>query len=545
MDKVMSVIEEWRARIEPHALHQWIAAEDDGVELEQKLWFSLYFMNFIMYFRELNIYHVGYRGQSGANVYCDAITRHADEDLTHSRLFMRDFKTLGWDKSLGWRPSEVFHWLFTHPATEGLRRRTVKIAKLYIESQDPFVRFAVVESIEACGNALFRHTTKLADRYKLKTGKDLVYFGAFHLARETGHAVDSEDEGLFHGLQLSDEQRERATARAVRAFELIEEQNTDMLQLAQKTIHNGGFRDQRRGPMIVELLPDPPMGQLSEAQATAWPNAYEFNFWPNKPHVSQQPLVQRLLEALHEVRSVQLGQLFDTHDPAQMLASLRLGLMYFATDCTGTPTFYQNMVTYSDPQTLHERAINRIASRFGLRSKLLYVDWQSLSLDEKLGWPVSRTLEFIYLDRATETHRDLRAVITHHIDVTDDPLLRYWTIVTLKTVTNAHSDVIARLARRAERQFGISLPYMASRQCAALEIEADPELDGVEFDSLPVDAATVRAVEGIIAGIARAAVLRGEKMLESVRNVDYPEVLSKSAPALLEGARSSAASLYA
>src|SRR4029453_5533884 len=137
MKQVIQAIEDWKLRIEPHALHQWLVAENDGIAPEEKLWFSLYFTNFIMYFRELNLYHVGYRENSGENQYLAALTPPADEDMTPSKLFMRDFRTLGWDKHLAWHPSEVFHWLFTHPVNEQLGRRTVTIAKLYIGLQAP------------------------------------------------------------------------------------------------------------------------------------------------------------------------------------------------------------------------------------------------------------------------------------------------------------------------------------------------------------------------------------------------------------------------
>ena len=172
----------------------------------------------------------------------DAISAHADEDMTHSRLFMRDLRTLGWDEMLGWRPSELYYWLFLSEVNEQLRRRTTQITKLVIEAEDPLVRFAVVESIETCGNALFRHTTKLANEYTARTGKELIYWGEFHLARETGHAVDDD---AFEQAELTPAQREAARRRAIRIFELIDEQNSDMLRLAQETISQGGFEYRR------------------------------------------------------------------------------------------------------------------------------------------------------------------------------------------------------------------------------------------------------------------------------------------------------------
>ncbi|HMI94701.1 MAG TPA: hypothetical protein VK509_25175, partial [Polyangiales bacterium] len=242
MKQVLPVIDYWRDRIEDHPLHTWLATPGEHARPEQRLWFALYFTNFIMYFRELNVYHISYGEDRKLDQQREAISAHADEDMTHSRMFMRDLRTLGWDELLGWRPSELYYWLFLSEVNESLRRRVTQITKLVIEAEDPVVRFAVVESIETCGNALFRHTDKLASEYTAATGKELIYWGAFHLARETGHAVDDD---AFEDVELTEEQREAAKRRAIRIFELIDEQNSDMLRLAQETISQGGFEYRR------------------------------------------------------------------------------------------------------------------------------------------------------------------------------------------------------------------------------------------------------------------------------------------------------------
>src|SRR4051812_4625533 len=113
MQHVLKVVDEWRGRNENHPPPPWLVAGKDGGRPEDKLWFSLYFTNFIMYFRELNLYHISYGKGRDADAQRAALSAHADEDMTHSRLFMHDFKTLGWDDLLGWQPSEVFHWLFS------------------------------------------------------------------------------------------------------------------------------------------------------------------------------------------------------------------------------------------------------------------------------------------------------------------------------------------------------------------------------------------------------------------------------------------------
>jgi hypothetical protein len=515
MQQVLKVVDEWRERIEDHPLHRWLVAEDDGVPPEDKLWFSLYFTNFIMYFRELNLYHVSYRDARDADPQRAALSAHADEDMTHSRLFMRDFKTLGWDDMLGWRPSEVFHWLFSSAVNESLRRRTTAITKLYIEAQDPAVRYAVVEAVEACGNALFRHTKQLADRYTARTGRELIYWGEYHLHRETGHAVEDDAEGEFERMELTPEQRAAAIRRAVRAFELIDEQNSEMLRLAQETISQGGFDGRRR------RFAAPP----TEVEAIEGMEVFDYHFWPSAPHPSQQPVAETLKRCVQRVHDSGALSFFDPDgmpDMDEALARLRLALLFIATDTTGTPTVYRYMVPYPFPTTAEERAVNRLARRFGQRASMLYVDWASLGLDERLRWPVSRTLEFIYLDRATESHRDLRAVITHHIDVTTDPVLRYWTIVALKALTATYAEAIGGLAARAEKDIGRPLPYLSLKlNPSRPELEPDPEADAVRFEAIAVDDDTARRAAALIEEIYAAVQRRLDGMIEAGRRHEY------------------------
>ncbi|MEO0803822.1 MAG: hypothetical protein AAFY57_16315 [Cyanobacteria bacterium J06642_2] len=60
MQEVLDTVSERTHRIEDHPLHGWLSEPDEHIEGERKPWFSLYFVNFIMYFRELNLYYISY-----------------------------------------------------------------------------------------------------------------------------------------------------------------------------------------------------------------------------------------------------------------------------------------------------------------------------------------------------------------------------------------------------------------------------------------------------------------------------------------------------
>lgn len=515
MSAQLPVIDYWRNRIEDHPLHTWLITPDEDVPPEHKFWFALYFTNFIMYFRELNLYHISYCKDRGLDSQREAISLHADEDMTHSRMYMQDLRTLGWDEMLGWRPSELYWWLFLSEVNENLRRRTTQITKLVIEAEHPLVRYSVVEAIEACGNALFRHTNKPALEYTARTGKDLIYWGDFHLARETGHVVE-EDDDAFEGAALTEKQRDAAERRATRIFELIDEQNSDMLCRAQETISQGGFDYRRRlhatPPTFLETIPGP--------------EVFDFNFWPDSDaHVSQKAVQDTWRSCRQKLRQSEHMSFFTADTMTEAIAKLRFAVIYSATDTLGTPTVYKYMLPYKIPVNAQERTINRLSKRFGRRAAMLLVDWQSLGLDEALGWSVSRTLDFIYLDGATDSHRDTRAIITHHIDVTYEPVLRYWTIVTLKGLTETYASATGKLAERVAKETGWDLPYMTLRlRPDPPVLEEDPEAEAIEFWRLPVSPAIAEHGVELVTGIYEQIVARLDAMVASWNNNDYPEV---------------------
>jgi hypothetical protein len=516
LQTVLDTIEQWSERIEAHPLHRWLSEEHENIPDEKKLWFSMYFCNFIMYFRELNRYHINYGDERKNDPLREALSSHADEDMTHSRLFMKDFKTLGMDGVLGWTPSQTLYWLANSQVNEQLRRRTSELTKLVVSSREPEILFPVVESIESCGHSLFSHATVLADRFTRKTGKPLVYWGHFHLKRETGHAVDSGEDQLFESLKLTPAQRETAIRKVIRVFELIEEQNSDMLRLAQETISQGGFATRTR------LHTAPVAFKINESEAK---EEYDFHFWPEKPHQSQEPVVQALKSILNTTRDYSTSELFQGHSVEDVVRKLRIMALFLSFDITGGPTAYRYLMPIANPTTPVERALERLTRRFGRRAEMLYVDWQSLMLDEALEWPVSRMLEFLYLDPATEVCRKLRNTVVHHVDYSPSALRVYWVMVTIKSITSAYLGPMIQLARRAEEELGIELPYFMQRQNpATVVLEPDPEADAVQFETFHVDVQTRHELVSAITCIGSGMIKNLQAMEEMLETRKYSEI---------------------
>ena len=522
MRKVLETIDDWTHRIDSHPLHSWLSTPHEDIEDERKLWFSLYFLNFIMYFRELNRYHISYGQARHGDPLREALSRHADEDMTHSRFFMKDFRALGMDRTLGWKPSQVLFWLATSSINLPLRRRTSELTKLVVSSEDPKILYPVVESIEACGHALFRHTAVLAERITARTGHPLIYWGHHHLERETGHAVETGADELFHDLELTPAQRDVARRKVSRVFELIEAQNSDMHRLAQETLSQGSFATRTQ----LHTRPQSPVPVARGPAATADLDRYhDFNFWPEQPDESQRPVADTLHRQVALLRDCAESEIFTARGIDDVVAKLRLMTLYLCFDVSGSTTAYHYLMALANPQTAAERAVNRLTQRFGRRAQMLYVDWHSLLLDETLGWSTSRMLDFIYLDSETEVFRDLRNTIVHHCDSKPSALHSYWVMVTVKSMTNAYIRPMSHLAQVAEAELGIELPYlMQRRNPVALALEPDPEADAIRLESLPVDDAMRTELCGAVEDIGTAVLRTFRAMEDSFERRAVPEI---------------------
>ena len=105
---------------------------------------------------------------------------------THSRLYVDDWRTLGFDERLGFSAADTLWWLFASPDTRPFRDRLPVLAGIAAADRgDPVLRFVQAEAIEASGNAFFAGVAPVAEEFSTLTGVRYRYFGQYHLDRET------------------------------------------------------------------------------------------------------------------------------------------------------------------------------------------------------------------------------------------------------------------------------------------------------------------------------------------------------------------------
>ena len=101
-------------------------------------------------------------------------------------------------------------------------------------------------------------------------------------------------------------------------------------------------------------------------------------------------------------------------------------------DVMGYRDLARYALTYPDPQNEAEHAISRWAGELSAHSGLFLRDWDSLGLDERLGFTASDTLEYVFLDPDLDAHRRHLIEFAKLAMRFPDPAVRWWLMAALE-----------------------------------------------------------------------------------------------------------------
>lgn len=190
--------------------------QDTSIDPRKRLAWSPYATPFIMGFGELNKY--AFRDLTSNDPIQLLINKHTEEDDHHWLWFLSDIEKLGFDYSLKFTNSVKFLW---GDQTKTPRWVIYQLFRYALES-DPLQKLVIIEVLESTGNIVFANAAKVAQELQAITGNKYLYFGAFHLAVETGHTTGKNDIELFlKNLELTGLQYQSAVEMAETIFELI------------------------------------------------------------------------------------------------------------------------------------------------------------------------------------------------------------------------------------------------------------------------------------------------------------------------------------
>jgi hypothetical protein len=142
---------------------------------------------------------------------------------------------------------------------------------------------------------------------------------------------------------------------------------------------------------------------------------------------------------------------------------LRRFVPMWVMDVLGYRDLNRYALTYAEPASAAEYAVNAWAARLSEHSGLFLSDWEALDLDELLGHGASGALEWLFLDSDMDLHRQnmiefAKIALRHR-----DPALRWWMMVALESTGEEFFAQTRPLALAVEAETGRRLDYLAGR----------------------------------------------------------------------------------
>lgn len=480
MQEVIAHIARRKRQVAAHPFYRWLSSGD--APLARRFDFAPMLVNFIMGFADMNRWFMRY--DSPSRDHERAINRHTREDETHSRLFIEDWRKLGLDRRLGWTAGDTLAWYHAAPQTELFRAHAMDILRMITQHEDPLVRFALMESIEAWGHVMFSATEVAATRLSEATGTQYRYFGSYHLKRELGHLLGAGE--LFERERLDAQRRACAIALVERLFDIAQAESDALLCHAQQVIARGGSR-----PVLVcgrhprQGRPSVLAGGDRAAQPSSGAGQIRLAclLEERKARAARHPLLAWMQ---HE-----RGQ-----DPQTKLRQLAL---FWAPDCLGYKDLNTHVLRDANPRSPRERALQRRVSGLASHHQLFLRDWAALGIDERLEFSASDTLDFYCRSSHSEVQRRSMSTFLELAFRHQDPVLRFWLIEALEASGDAFFAGTRRLALAVEAEHHTRLDYFSNRHDHVHpELSRDAEADSVAFQAEPLDPEQEDAAAAII-----------------------------------------------
>jgi hypothetical protein len=223
MRAVLAAIEERKRAFARHPFFAFL--QDESLTPEERLAFYPCIAHWIMSFADLNKHFL--RVEGPADVHQERVNRYTREDDDHWRLYVEDFRKLGFERFRTGADWLSFLW---GEETRANRMLSYRIAHLVMGASS-VQRLAIVESMEEAANVFFPLTLRLAERIQERTGTELRYLGHFHFNLEAEHTGAGDHEALAR-VELDDLARHKTVEMVNEIFRLFEDWADEPLRFA-------------------------------------------------------------------------------------------------------------------------------------------------------------------------------------------------------------------------------------------------------------------------------------------------------------------------
>lgn len=381
---------------------------------------------------------------------CAAINEQAEEDRTHSRLFLRDLRNL--DLARVWgieRPSTILWSVFASPMLAPFREMLGERIRCIVNEKNewPPFRYLQMEELEHFGNQVFTASTKKAYEIEKQTGKPSIYFGEYHLDRESGHVGGIE----FENIQLSGEE----AAHAHQIIDSMHAATATMVDFMYEFSAKVEDADSAGAVLVKEQteklerveqrVEDYLDGQVPVPE---WRRARSEG---PRTDESQNDLVAAWERHHATFSDHPFTALFRKAEGAEAGFALRCGALLFAPRICGLYDFYTYDCVLDEPTVgPGAETVQFLARMLATQSQVFFYDWEVLEMDERIPWQAPELLEWIFLD-PVYGRPDMEAIHEFRreaLRINNDPLIKFWAMMSVGMMARAFFREASVLAQR-------------------------------------------------------------------------------------------------
>ena len=454
MLQAMSHLDELSAKLDDHQLYRWITSsrhEDPRRHFD----YAVPALLFIMAFPFYNEQYLRYAraldpdDDSATRINADlrrVINAQAQEDRTHARLFLRDLKHLNLTEV--WainRPSSALWSLFSSPMVapfrEVLSQRIRAIVN--VDSQWPPFRYLNMEELEHFGNQVFQAVASKAREIEKRFGTKSIYFGDYHLERETGHVGGDEfakvhlsDDQVTHARNIIDFQHKATSLMADLMYEFAASvENAESAGAVLEREQNECLAH------VAERVADHVAGKIPRP---AWKNAIDgvtpVSAADKAKGLRDQSELAKAWEEHHQsFLNHPFQALFREAKGREAAFALRCTALLFGARVCALHDFYKFDTVTDGPATPESEIVSFLGRTLATQGQVFFHDWAVLDMDKRVPWDLPEILEWIFLDpvygraEMEALHEFRREVLR----INDSPVIKYWAIMSVNFISRA------------------------------------------------------------------------------------------------------------
>ncbi|MEB3291586.1 MAG: hypothetical protein VKJ24_00355 [Synechococcales bacterium] len=206
---------------------------DTSIDPYQRMsWFPC-LAHFAMSFKDLN--NDVLKDDCADHPLQQMINQHSIEDGSHWRWYLKDLQSLGIDRRMLFSEFLRFMW---GDETLKVRRLSNNLVAMCRYQEDPVLKLAVIEAIEATGTPALSTMALVSEELRAMTNQRYFYFSPHHVKVETGHIQSGmeydETEAMLLKIEMTPEQEAKAFELVDYVFDSFTEAMEGLMEFVQK-----------------------------------------------------------------------------------------------------------------------------------------------------------------------------------------------------------------------------------------------------------------------------------------------------------------------